>query len=117
MENSNAILNELRKLNSNFERLFAKQSIADSEWIRVTDAMAMLNRAETWIRTRMIDPDKNGVDIRTIPVNWYLIKGVDWKYDGKWRIFKRTSIERLKEELQKLSDKPNIPPKIEQNLN
>ena len=97
------LLTELKKLNQNFALLWKTNPSQfvpnESEWIYIEEAMKLLNRKRSWMRTRMLTPNQVTHPINT---NWFLIRGVDWQYEGKLLIFKRDSILRLKSEMIRL---------------
>lgn len=91
----------LQEFNSNVDWLRKNQKSVPfknepEEWIELPEAMSILHRSRTWVRTRMQDEI-----VQPINVNWFLFKGVDWSREGNRLVFKRSSIVRLKEEMRK----------------
>lgn len=83
--------------NKNIEWLRkTKQSvpIENDAWIYLSEAEKILNRRRTWIATRRIDKV-----VEPMNTNWYLIKGIDWDYEGKNLVFLKSSVTRLKSEM------------------
>lgn len=94
---SEELIKELRAFNKNVEWLRkTRQSvpIKNDEWIYLPDAEKILNRRRTWISTRCIQKV-----VGPMNVNWFLIKGIDWNYEGKNLVFLKSSVQRLKREM------------------
>lgn len=96
----------LKRLNDNIEKLMknrqsATLSVPDEneqdEWIYAAEAMQILNRSRSWLNGRL-----QKEVVAPMNVNWFLFKGVDWKYEGNKLILKRTSVIRLKKELRSM---------------
>lgn len=93
---------EIKKFNRNVGWLMKNPQsvpVETSEWIKVNEAMKLLERGRTWIQTRMLKPEEATGNIN---VNWFLIRGADWDREGNQLIFKRESILRLKSEMRRL---------------
>lgn len=93
------LLIELRAFNKNVEWLKKnRQSVPiennAAEWIYQAEAQKILNRSRSWIETRRIN-----AAMQPMNTNWFLIRGIDWQYEGKMLIYRRASILRLKSEM------------------
>lgn len=92
-------LQAIKQFNDNVEWLRKNKvtpiDTIQDEWLTVIQAEKILDRRRTWIQTRMIAPE----DVKQpMNVNWFFIRGLDWKREGSKLMFKRSSIERMKNE-------------------
>lgn len=67
------------------------------EWINAHQAQKILQRGRTWLNSRMIESV-------TYPMNtnWFLIRGVDYTYEGNRLVFRKSSVQRLKSEMRRM---------------
>lgn len=78
------------------------------EWINAEDALKILGRGRTWLKTRMME------ELPTEPcnTNWFLIRGVDYEREnGKILVFRSASVQRLKAEMRKAGAAEFVPDK------
>lgn len=96
----------LERLNKNIEKLMKNQQSGTlsvpfenvlDEWIYAAEAMKILQRSRSWLNGRL-----QKEVVAPMNVNWFLFKGVDWKYEGNKLILKRSSVNRLKEEMRSM---------------
>jgi len=74
------------------------------EWIGSEDAMKILNRGRTFLKSRMIE--NYGAASKPMNTNWFLIRGVDYEREnGKRLIFRSKSVLRLKAEMRTMGAK------------
>jgi hypothetical protein len=70
------------------------------EWINAAQAQKILQRGRTWLNSRMLE-----TVTQPINTNWFLIKGLDYTYEGNRLIFKTSSVQRLKAEMRRMGAK------------
>lgn len=90
---TNEQLQEIKKLNENFEWLKSQSTgiTSSSEWMNMKDAMVFINRKRTWIQNRLVKTIDNYHDVDSI-----LVRDVDWIREGNRIMLKRESLLRLK---------------------
>jgi hypothetical protein len=90
---TNEQLQEIKRLNENFEWLKSQSSgiTTSSEWMNMKDAMAFINRKRTWIQNRLVKNTDTYQDVESI-----LVRDVDWIREGNRIMLKRDSLLRLK---------------------
>lgn len=97
-------LKEIKRFNKNIEWLRKNQQSAPYEnnfedEVKIPEALKILGRGRTWLTTRMLTPEQVKQPMNT---QWFLIRGIDWEREGSQLVFKRASLERLKQELRTL---------------
>ena len=78
------------------------------EWVGVDDALKILGRGRSWLKSRMIED----YDSASKPLNTdrFLIRGVDYEREnGKILTFRTASVQRLKAEMRKMGAAESIP--------
>lgn len=88
-------MKELKRFNENVDWLKNGQSFTvQTEYVNIKEAMQILDRQRTWIQTRLVKEYTPGIDTSGI-----LIRGADWRREGNRLMFRRESINRLKNEV------------------
>lgn len=96
---------EIKLFNKNIEWIKKNRQsvpVENKDWIKVSEAMQLLDCGRTWIQTRMVKPEEVTAPIN---LNWFLVRGIDWQRKGNQLVFKRESILRLKTELRQLGER------------
>lgn len=80
------------------------------EWIGVEEALKILGRGRTYLKSRMIEDYVTAS--KPMNVNWFLIRGVDYEREnGKILVFRSASVQRLKAEMRKAGAAEFVPDK------
>lgn len=98
------ILSAIKTFNKNIDWLRKnQQSVPNennlSEWVKLPEALKIMDRSRTWLTSRMIKPEDVQQPMNT---HWFLIHGIDWEREGNKLLFKTESLLRLKKELRTL---------------
>lgn len=90
---TNEQLQEIKRLNENFEWLRSQSSgiTTSSQWLNMKEAMILINRKRTWIQNRLVKSFDSYVNVDSM-----LVRDVDWIREGNRIMLKRESLLRLK---------------------
>ena len=97
------LLRSITELNENLQLIGKTQTTSVPnesnlpEWINAHQAQSILQRGRTWLNGRMLEAANHPMN-----TNWFLIRGLDYTYEGNRLAFRKESVLRLKAEMRRM---------------